>query len=855
MPIWHVSIPDSPPTQQEKMVKKYLSRRQFLLLTAAVTAGCRAPAMTPTATPSPAAPTTTPSPAAPTATPSPAAPTATPSPAAPTTTPSPAAPPHEVIYAGTVAPNVVTLRIDAGQVIYGQQMLYTAQAGDQIRQDKDIKRQKWVYRAGKCIGALVGPNNAILYTFDRVVGEPLDVRWVHQIKSYALRSDDDPAYARPLPPITVSRKSRPTEMARVGYNWQWAFPITHTLYLQFPTPLTPGKTYELTLLDAPYPGITFQHDPLHTRSEAVHVSQIGFRPDDPVKVGYLSCWTGSVGIDYAQLTRFYVIDESGDQTVMEGKIALSKKGDDRTEDPYQRNYNLIDVYRLDFSALRQPGVYRLCVDGVGCSYPFSISEQAWQQAFETAARGLYHQRSGIELRPPYTWFTRPRCFHPDDGVTVYHSTCTLLDSGNGLNARGTDKDNFGNLVAGKTDQIVPDAWGGYADAGDWDRRIQHLEATRLLLELVELFPDWAQQASLNLPESGNGLPDLVNEALWNLDCYRRMQTGEGGIRGGIESAEHPRHGEGSWQEQLPVMAYAPDMWSSYIYAGDAARAAGVLQRDNESSAQIYRQSALRAIDFAEQAYAVHTYGSSLPHAVVDARNLAAAELYRLTGDARWHDIFIQTTVFGDSNAPLFEWQHHEQRDAAFVYARTAQADERIRQNAINAIRREADDSVRLGRGTAFNWTKMALWNPLGWGALSVPQVKTILRAHVLTADPTYLDAAVLACQYAAGANPINLCFTTGVGRVWPQNPLWIDAHVQNLPPPPGLTVYGPLDVPYAQDDWAIQAMHKAIYPQVREWPTTELYFDVSWYPMSTEFTVMQTLGPNTYAWGYLAARA
>ena len=56
-----------------------------------------------------------------------------------------------------------------------------------------------------------------------------------------------------------------------------------------------------------------------------------------------------------------------------------------------------------------------------------------------------------------------------------------------------------------------------------------------------------------------------------------MQTPEGGIRGGIESSEHPRSGEASWQESLTVMAYAPDVWSSYLYVATAARAAKWLE--------------------------------------------------------------------------------------------------------------------------------------------------------------------------------------------------------------------------------------------------------------------------------------
>ncbi|MBK6281366.1 MAG: hypothetical protein IPF54_00695 [Draconibacterium sp.] len=97
---------------------------------------------------------------------------------------------------------------------------------------------------------------------------------------------------------------------------------------------------------------------------------------------------------------------------------------------------------------------------------------------------------------------------------MYQSTCSLLNSGNGLNAMGTDKGNFPNLVAGKTDVLVPEAWGGNMDAGDWDRRINHLFTPRLYLELVELQPEYFKNLCLNIPESGNDLPDIVDEAIF-----------------------------------------------------------------------------------------------------------------------------------------------------------------------------------------------------------------------------------------------------------------------------------------------------------------------------------------------------
>ena len=258
-------------------------------------------------------------------------------------------------------------------------------------------------------------------------------------------------------------------------------------------------------------------------------------------------------------------------------------------------------------------------------------------------------------------------------MIVYASKTPLIDTGNGLNSKDT---NFGNRVKGKTDEIVPHAWGGYMDAGDWDRRIQHLKSSRLLLELAELFPAEFSKFSLNIPESGNGLPDIVNEALFNVDFYRRLQTPDGGVRGGIESSEHPRRGEASFQESLTVMAYAPDAFSSYVYAGVAARAAGWLASRDTGKAAVYRDSAVRAMNWAEadrerEEREEREFLMGKHPAVRDARNYASAELFRLTGEPRWNALFVATTEFTNPKAPVpYHWDALDQADAAWAYART-----------------------------------------------------------------------------------------------------------------------------------------------------------------------------------------
>jgi len=756
--------------------------------------------------------------------------------------------PPKVTLICTVAPDVICLKVQSGEAVFGTQHPYEAQPGDRI---DNPEQHRWVIRDGKCIGALAGADQKIIRDMDRVVGPRIDGARLSQADGYRVACAADPNYAAPVTPTAVHRKSKPTALARTA-GWSFDSPVEHTIYLRLPKPLGIGKEYAVTFPEGVLPEQRFTYEPVQLRSEAIHVSHLGFRPDDPAKVGFLSCWMGDGGgLKYAEGLPFHVVDEATGNSLADGVLRLAKAAEATDENAYKVNHNKADVWEADFTALTRKGTYRLYVEGIGCSYSFPIADDVWRKAFTVSARGFFHQRSGIALGPPYTDYVRPRCFHPDDGVKVYASTAGLMDTGNGLN--GADS-NFGNLVKGATDEIVPNAWGGYMDAGDWDRRIQHLVVSRRLLELQEMAPDTFAGFSLNIPESDNALPDIVDEALFNLDCYRRMQTPDGGIRGGIESAEHPRQGEGSWQESLKIMAYAPCVWSSYEYAGVAARAARVLEPLDAGLATVYRDSALRAMEWAERELPTRADKKD-PHAVKDSRNLAAAELYRLTGDERWNRIFLETTVFTDPKADLFVWQDHEQRDAPWVYAETDEpgVDATVQANCRAAVIREGEARAARADRTAFRWVQYE-WRPTGAGSLTAPDAVSMIRAHRLTGDSKYLRAIVLACQTGAGANPVNLCYTTGLGHASPQHPLHIDSQVTGQPPPPGLTIFGPSNPTQMSQDWALDFIDRTCYPPSREWPIIEAYFDVFWYPLMCEFTVQQPMADNAFAWGYLAAR-
>ena len=184
-----------------------------------------------------------------------------------------------------------------------------------------------------------------------------------------------------------------------------------------------------------------------------------------------------------------------------------------------------DVLRLDFSEVRRPGEYVVHVPGLGISDTFVISDAALDFAAHTTARGLFYQRCGFPggLQIPHASprHARPQCHEgsatDNDGPMGAVFSTDLLNSPlyNGEVADGVTK---------------VDARGGWHDAGDYGKYI--VTAAEALKDLVDGFDidptKWASD-DWNLPESGNGVPDLLDEMQWELDWMLRMQDSDGGV--------------------------------------------------------------------------------------------------------------------------------------------------------------------------------------------------------------------------------------------------------------------------------------------------------------------------------------
>ncbi len=773
----------------------------------------------------------------------------------------------QIINVSAVAPDILCIEINDCEILPIIQIPYQADPTDVVTTNgQTALGEPWemfVTRNGFPLGNLVGPDRKTLVLHERIAGVHLDTNMADQTTSYLVSSPGDANYSKAVAPQSIWRKSKPNGWADTSWKVdnEQLYTAIHFLYLKLPYPLKTGQSYLIGLpgLNLDKSAFYYVHDPMYVRSDAVHVSQIGFRADDPDKNAFLSLWMGNGGgYIYPENLEFYLINDKTNEKVFTGKAVMQWKGSDPEGIGSKINHSKSDVIRLDFSSFNTPGRYRVCVEGIGCGYPFNIdAENTWKNAFKLSMKGVFQHRSGIPMLPPYTDFVRPRSFHPEDGVKIYQSTTSLLNSGNGLNALGTDRGNFGNLVAGKTDILVPEAWGGTMDAGDWDRRINHLFTPRLYLELVEMYPDYFKDLCLYIPESGNDLPDIVDEALFGLDIYRRMQLPDGGIRGGVESSEHPIEGSTSWQESLTVLAYAPDHWSGYLYAGVAARAAYVLKSlGHPEKAEIWEHSAVKAMVWSEAEYQRWMDSPQYEKVTMRAknevpieRNLAAVELYRLTKDQRWHKIYLAT-----QSVPA------ERTEAAFVYARLepSMTDKKARQTAIDMLMNEARRLTELSADNAYGLTTGMPGRSLGGypGHYGIPASPTLVRAHYLTGDPLYLKTLLRSTLYSAGANPMNLSLTSGLGENYVKNVLHEDSKHTGQPAPVGITVFGPSELAINARRGSEPALRLSgqVTPDLYEWPTAESYFDVFWFVSQNEYVIDRPLGQVAYIWGYLASR-
>jgi endoglucanase len=703
---------------------------------------------------------------------------------------------------------------------------------------------------------------------EKVVIDPLDVAAAMRPDSYTLTGPKETQIVL----VRVGRKSKGTEFAWFVDKWENNRAVNtrpdhtkeHWVYLTLAAPLKPGATYQLRFQDKL---LSLTYNLAKSRSEAVHVNTLGYVPDAPQKFGYLYHWLGDQGgLDIRPFVgqAFHVIDTSTGKRAFSGKVAFrmaksQQETAQRTDTP-GGNFLGADVAECDFSRFSTPGTYVLSVEGVGCSWPFKIDPDVYRPAFLATARALYHNRSGIALKKPYTEFERPVPHHPK--LTPGFAG-KLRYTRVRFSEWGSEGGDAKKLMA-ESPGALGDTWGWYQDAGDWDSYETHLRVAQELLLVYSMAPQKFRDGDLNLPESGNGIPDLLDEAVWlPRFCHRlrrellakKWGTGGVGLRVagdafGSDEGTLPngqKVGRGSWEDTDRVwMVSGEDPWSTYRYAGVAANLARFIRKD--PLGVDWRSEALECYAWASRNTRLGDEDSHLK----EVRAYAAASLFALTG-ARAYEAQLESDTQTVTPTTLL-WE--QACYAPAVYALHGKGNPALRTRLQAALVFTADEQlIRTPAKRALRWGGN-FGMPMLIGQQTTPWILEGVIGYTLTKKPTYLAALYTTCDYFLGTNALNQTWITGVGPRYPTEIFHIDAWYNGKGRyHPGLIPYSPWrkQKDFGQGPWDADWPNSTVYPPLDAWPGNERWFSNRCSPLASEFTIHQNIGPAAAIFGFLCA--
>ena len=204
----------------------------------------------------------------------------------------------------------------------------------------------------------------------------------------------------------------------------------------------------------------------------IRVNTVGFLPDAP-KIATIA----------AECTTFEVVRAS------DGKVVYSQKAGAAIQSPASDTNETVQT--LDFTALKEPGSYRIVVPAIGSSEAFEIEPKIWNEPFEVVSRAMYLWRCGTAVEA--NWH----------GKTYRHDACHLDDA-------------WLDFVGGGHTKKA--STGGWHDAGDYNKYpVNTGVSLGFMLKAWEHFGSRIANLHWDIPESTNNVPDLLDEIRWEAE--------------------------------------------------------------------------------------------------------------------------------------------------------------------------------------------------------------------------------------------------------------------------------------------------------------------------------------------------
>jgi hypothetical protein len=449
---------------------------------------------------------------------------------------------------------------------------------------------------------------------------------------------------------------------------------------------------------------------------------------------------------------------------------------------------------FDFSSVRTPGEYYVVDEAADLRSPaFALSSDVYARVLEQAVRMFYYQRDGIAKDARYAggdW--ADGVAHPQDAA------CVLYSSG----------------------AAPRDLHGGWFDAGDQNRYTTFAGS-----DVVELLRAYAESPAAfrddsRIPESGNGVPDLLDEIKWELDWLARMQSADGAV---LSLASHA--GASPPSKDASPCRYGPATTAAALATAAAFAYASIVYESAPGVAAAYPGFAAPLAAKAESAWAWAvanpraTFSNTAAHLAGGEQDLtgddlerrrlqAAVFLYERTGKDVYRAAFDRGYAILEG---AFDPFHEEPIDTALEYTRTRGATAATAEQIRGWFRAHIEGDGGFGAIAAPGADPyLAYLAAYTWGSNQIKAAQGNLLTDVDTfaidpaAAPTARRYAARYLHYLHGVNPLSLVYLSNMGAFGAESSVtrfyhtwfsrgsrWEGAGMSLYGPPPGFLTGGP----------------------------------------------------------------
>ncbi|AFH50299.1 Cellodextrinase [Ignavibacterium album JCM 16511] len=466
-------------------------------------------------------------------------------------------------------------------------------------------------------------------------------------------------------------------------------------------------------------------------------------------------------------TNFEVVESETGNTFYNGNLQLISSNDPATG---------MAIRKGDFTSLNRNGNYFIRLNSSDTSYHFTIGENVIEDLYLKSLKSFYFQRCGTQLLYTHAGQYQRNICHTGDAF--FHSS--------------TGQSGFKY------------SRGGWHDAGDYGKYIVNagISAATLLMA-YEYFPSYFSYDNLNIPESGNGIPDILDEVKYEVQWFLTMQDTSGAVFFKLTKEQFE-----------PFVMPSQDSGMRYIYEKSSAATADfiavlarfyrVYKNYDSTFANTCLTSAINAWNWlSNQLTIVPAGGFHNPPGTYtgeygdnndsDERLWAAAELFEATGDQSFKEYYeFNYNASGLFNSTM-NWQNVKSlAHITYLYSNRQNSDPIIKTQLAASLDSYCNSLLTKVNANGFGVTL----NPgdYYWGSNSqvLNNGVLLLLSYSKNNNINFLNAALEQLNYVTGSNAHNLSFITGTGKKSPLHPHHRPSEADGISEPiPGLIVGGP----------------------------------------------------------------